>query len=75
MIFVLTYLELFLKYIFAIILKRHDLVKSRKSLRIVTPAKAGIQIFQRLTKRWTPIFTGVPDFLRDHQNVKKKKLL
>jgi len=41
-------------------------VKSRKTLRIVIPAKAGIQIFQRLTKYWALVFTGVTAFLRDH---------
>jgi hypothetical protein len=43
-----------------------NLVKSRKSLKIVIPAKAGIQVYEILTKCWTPVFTGVTDFLQDH---------
>ena len=38
------------------------MVKSRKFNKTVIPAKAGIQEFQIVIKRWTPVFTGVTAF-------------
>jgi hypothetical protein len=39
-----------------------DLVKSRKCILFVIPAKAGIQSSQTLKNTWTPFFNGVTIF-------------
>jgi len=48
-------------------IKLDALVKSQKCPRIVIPVKTGIQRFQRVTKHWTPVFTGVTTF---YENIK-----
>ena len=49
------------------IVKVDGLVKSRKVLFSVIPAKAGIQCFQKLMTVLDPGFRRGDDFLRDHQ--------
>jgi hypothetical protein len=49
-------------------IKVDGLVKSRKVLFSVIPAKAGIQCFQELMTELDPGFRRGDDFLRVHQN-------
>jgi len=46
--------------------KFDGLVKSRNMHNFVIPVKTGIQSFQALSPLWTPVFTGMTDFLRMH---------
>jgi hypothetical protein len=45
-----------------VLLNTDGLVKSRKRILFVIPAKAGIQCSRALTNSWTPFFNGVTTF-------------
>ncbi len=47
--------------------KLDELVKSRKTLFFVIPAKAGIQLFQLVTEFLDSGFHRSDDFVRNHQ--------